>query len=78
MSLVEKGELISDELKVANSCSNFFEIAVQFLGIKANEYSNEKHRLNNTVETVEINNKQLPNTNLINKILLTVKMFDSY
>ena len=68
MSLVEKGELISDELKVANSCSNFFEIAVQFLGIKANEYSNEKHRLNNTVETVEINNKQLPNTNLINKI----------
>ena len=78
MSLVEKGELISDELKVANSCSNFFEIAVQFLGIKVNEYSNEKHRLNNTVETVEINNKQLPNTNLINKILLTVKMFDSY
>ena len=77
MSLVEKGELISDELKVANSCSNFFEIATQLLGIKANEYSNEKYRLNNTVETVEINNKQLPNTNLINKILLTVKMFDS-
>ena len=77
MSLVEKGELISDELKVANSCSNFFEIAAQLLGIKANEYSNEKYRLNNTVETVEINNKQLPNTNLINKILLTVKMFDS-
>ena len=41
MSLLEKDKLISDESKVANSSSNFFKSAIQSLGIKANQHSNE-------------------------------------
>ena len=40
ISLVENDEIISDESKVANSFSNFFENAIHSLGIKTNEYSN--------------------------------------
>ena len=50
ISLVENGEIISDESKVANSFSNFFENAIHSLGIKTNEYSNENCRLKNSVE----------------------------
>ena len=39
--LVEKGEIISDESKVANSSSNFFKNAIRSLGIKAKEHSQE-------------------------------------
>ena len=35
ISLVEKGKIISDESKVANSFSNFIENAIHSLGIKA-------------------------------------------
>ena len=38
ISLVEKSKLISDEFKVTNSSSNFFESAIQSLGIKANKH----------------------------------------
>ena len=50
MSLLEKSKLISDESKVANSSSNFFEKAIQTLGIKANGHSNDCYSLNNTVK----------------------------
>ena len=36
ISLVERGEIISDESKVANPFSHFFENAIRSLGIKAN------------------------------------------
>ena len=41
ISLVEKRKMISDESKVANSFSNFFENAIRSFGIKANEHSGE-------------------------------------
>ena len=50
ISLVENDEIISDEAKVANSFSNFFENAIRSLGIKTNEYSSDKFGLKNTVE----------------------------
>ena len=50
MSLLEKSKVISDKSKVANSSSNFFESAIQTLGIKANEHSNDCYSLNSTVK----------------------------
>ena len=50
MWLLEKGKLISDQSKVADSCNNLFENAIQPLGIKANGHSNESYGLNNIVE----------------------------
>ena len=41
MSLLGNGEIISDESKVANSLSNFFENAIHSLKIKTNKHSNE-------------------------------------
>ena len=43
ISLVERREIISDESKVANPFSNFFENAIRSLGIKANKYSRENY-----------------------------------
>ena len=67
ISLVEKGEIISDESKVANSFSNFFENAIHSLGIKANEYSRENYDWKNPVEITIKKYEQNPNINLINK-----------
>ena len=50
MSMVEKGEIISDEFKLANSFSNLFENAIRSLGIKTNKHSHENYCLKNTVE----------------------------
>ena len=50
ISLVESDEIISDEPKVANSFSNFFENAIHSLGIKTNEYSNDYYCLKNPIE----------------------------
>ena len=50
ISLVEKVEINSDDSKVANSFSNFFENAIRSLGIKANEHSQENYDLKNLVE----------------------------
>ena len=58
ISLVEKGEIISDESKVAKSFSNFFENAIRPLGIKANE-----HPVKIAIKKFE----QHPSINLINK-----------
>ena len=65
--LVEKGEIISDESKVANSFSNFFENAIRSLGIKANEHSQENYDLKNPVEIAIKKFEQHPSINLINK-----------
>ena len=50
ITLVENDKIISDESKVANSFSNFFENAVHSLGIKTKESKNDKYGLKNPVE----------------------------
>ena len=50
MSMVEKGEIISDQSKVANSFRNSFENAIRSLGIKTNKCSHENYCLKNPVE----------------------------
>ena len=50
MSMVEKGEIISDESKLANSFSNLFENAIRSLGIKTKKHSHENYCLKNPVE----------------------------
>ena len=67
ISLVENDEIISDESKVANSCSNFFENAIHSLGTKTNEYSNESSGLNNAVVIAIKKYEQHLNVNLINE-----------
>ena len=67
ISFVEKGEIISDESKVANSFSNFFENAIRSLGIKANEHSQENYDLKNPVEIAIKKFEQYSSINLISK-----------
>ena len=67
ISLLENGEIISDESKVANSFSNFFKNAIHSLGIKPNEHSNENYGLKNPVEIAIKKFEQHPSINLINK-----------
>ena len=77
ITLVENDEIISDESKVTNSFSKFFENAVQSLGIKTNEYSNDNYGLKNPVETAIKKYEQHPSI-LLKKILQTMKAFISY
>ena len=49
--LVEKGEIFSDESKVANSFNNFFEMAIHSLRIKTSKYPHESHGLKSPDET---------------------------
>ena len=65
--MIEKGEISSDESKVANSFSNFFENAIRSLGIKANEHSQENYDLKNLVKIAIKKFEQRPSINLINK-----------
>ena len=65
ISLVEKGELISDKPKVTNSFRNFFENAIRSLGIKINEHSHDSYGLKNPVEMAIKKFEQHPNINLI-------------
>ena len=65
--MVEKGEIISDESKIANSFINFFENAIRSLGIKANEHFQENHDLKNPVEIAIKKFEQHPSINLIKK-----------
>ena len=65
--MVEKGEIISDESKIANSFINFFENAIRSLGIKANEHSQENYDLKNPVEIAIKKFEQHPSINLIKK-----------
>ena len=75
ISLVEKGEIISDESKVANSFSNFFENAIRSLGIKANEHSQENYDLKNPVEIAIKKFEQHPSINLIKKNIINDENF---
>ena len=61
----DKDEIISDESKVANSFSNFFENDVHSPGIKTNESSNDNYGLKNTVEIAIKKYEQHPSINLI-------------
>ena len=65
--MVEKGEIISDESKIANSFINFFENAIRSLGIKANEHFQENYDLKNPVEIAIKKFEQHPSINLIKK-----------
>ena len=78
ISLVEKWEIISDESKVANSFNNFFENAICLLGIKADKHSQENYDLKNPVKIAIKKFEQHPHINLINKILLSRKVFISH
>ena len=71
ISLVENGEIISDKSKVDNPFSNFFESAIDSLGIKTKEYSNDNYGLKNPVEIAIKKFEQHPSISLT-KILLTM------
>ena len=75
---VENDEIISDESKVANSFSNFFENAIHSLGIKTNEYSNNNYGLKKPVENAIKKYEQHPNINLIKENITKMKAFISY
>ena len=76
--MIEKGEISSDESKVANSFSNFFENAIRSLGIKANEHSQENYDLKNPVEIAIKKFEQHPSINLINKNITNNEIFISH
>ena len=75
ISLVENDEIISDESKVANSFSNFFENAIHSLGIKTNEYSNNNYGLKNPVEISIKKSEQHPSINLIKENITNNESF---
>ena len=72
---VENDEIISDESKVANSFSNFFENAIHSLGIKTNEYSNNNYGLKNPVEISIKKSEQHPSINLIKENITNNESF---
>ena len=75
ISLVEKGGIISDESKVVNAFSNFFENAIRSLGIKENEHSQENYDLKNPVEIAIKKFEQHLSINLINKNITKNEVF---
>ena len=75
ITLVENDEIISDESKVANSFSNFFENAVHSLGIKTNESTNDKYDLKNPVEIAIKKYEQHPSINLIKENITNNESF---
>ena len=76
--MVENNEIISDESKVANSFSNFFENAVHSLDIKTNESTNDKYGLKNPVEIAIKKYQQHPSINLIKENITSNESFISY
>ena len=75
ISLVQKGEIISDKSKVSNSFSNLFENAIRSFSIKANEHSQEDCELKNSVEIAIKIFEQHPSINLINKNITNNEKF---
>ena len=75
ISFVEKGETISDESKVANSFSNFFENAIRSLGINANEHSQENYVLKNPGKIAIKKFEQHSSINLITKNITNNESF---
>ena len=70
--MVENGEIISDECKVANELSNFFENTIRLLAIciKTNKCLNENYSLKNLVEIAIKKYEQHSNINLINENII--------
>ena len=66
---------ISDESKVTNSFSNFFENAIHSLGIKTSKYSNNNYGLKNPVEITIKKYEQHPSGNLIKENISNNKSF---
>ena len=77
ITLVENDEINSDESKVANSFSNFFENAVHSLGIKTNESSNDNYGLKNPVEIAIKKYEQHLSINLIKENITNNESFHS-
>ena len=80
ISLVENDEIISDEFKLANAFSNFFEIAVHSLGIKTsgiktNEYSNDNYSLKNPVDIAIKKFEHHPSIDLIKENITNEESF---
>ena len=76
--LVEKAEMISNESKIVNSSSDFFEIDIRLLGTKAKENSHESCCLNNPLEIAIKKFEEHPSITLLAKNLLSMKVFISY
>ena len=75
ISLIENDEVISDESKVANSLSNFFENPIHSLGIKTSEYSNDNYGLKNPVEIAIKKYEQNPSINVIKENITNYENF---
>ena len=75
ISQVENDEIISDESKVPNSFSNFFENALHSLGIKTNEYSNNNYGSKNSVDIAIKKYEQHPSINLIKQNITNDESF---
>ena len=73
--MAEKGEIILDESKVANSFSSFFENSTRSLGFKANEHSQENYDLKNPVKIAIKKFEQHLSINLINKNITNNERF---
>ena len=75
ITLVENDEIISDESKIVNSFSNFFENSTHSLGIKTSEYSNDNYSLKNPVEIAIKKYEQHPSINLIQENTINNESF---
>ena len=75
ITLVENDEIISDESKVVNSFSNFFENSAHSLGIKTSEYSNDNYSLKKPVEIAIKKYEQHPSINLIQENVINNESF---
>ena len=75
ITLVENDEIISDESKVVNSFSNFFENSAHSLGIKTSEYSNDNYGLKNPAEIAIKKYEQHPSINLIQENIINNESF---
>ena len=73
--MVENNEIISDESKVPNSFSNFFENTLHSLGVKANEYSNNNYGSKNPVDIAIKKYEQHPSINLIKQNITNDESF---
>ena len=71
---VENDEIISDESKVADSFSNFFENAIHSLGIKTNEYSNNNYGLKKPVENAIKKYEQHPNIKMLLRNMSSIRI----
>ena len=73
--MVENDDIISDESKVTNSFSIFFENAIHSLGIKTNKYSNDNCGLKSPAEIYVKKYEQHWSINLIKENITNNKSF---